>query len=239
MSRFIALLVLLALPLVASADGDPNAISFEKHVLPILKESCHKCHDAKKGTADFRIDVRSRAKQGGESKKVGIVPGKAAESELYRRIASTDEDTVMPPKKPLAKEKIEIIRKWIDAGAVWPDSLANEAGAVHWAFESPKRPAVPKNVSHPIDAFVLARLEKEGLKPSPAADKGTLIRRLYLDLIGLPPTPKQVDAFLADASPNAYAKVVDELLASPHYGERWGRLWLDAARYADSDGYEK
>ncbi|MBX3400891.1 MAG: PSD1 domain-containing protein [Gemmataceae bacterium] len=239
MSRFIALLVLAVIPLVAYADGDPNAISFEKHVLPILKESCHRCHDAKKGTADFRIDVRSRAKQGGESKKAGIVPGKAAESELFRRIASTDDETVMPPKKPLAKEKIEIIKKWIDGGAVWPDSLANETSAKHWAFESPKRPAVPKNASHPIDAFVLAKLATEGLKPSPAADKATLIRRLYLDLVGLPPTPKQVDAFLSDASPNAYAKVVDELLASPHYGERWGRLWLDAARYADSDGYEK
>ncbi len=239
MSRFIALLVLAVIPLVAYADGDPNAISFEKHVLPILKESCHRCHDAKKGTADFRIDVRSRAKQGGESKKAGIVPGKAAESELFRRIASTDDETVMPPKKPLAKEKIEIIKKWIDGGAVWPDSLANETSAKHWAFESPKRPTVPKNASHPIDAFVLAKLATEGLKPSPSADKATLIRRLYLDLVGLPPTPKQVDAFLSDASPNAYAKVVDELLASPHYGERWGRLWLDAARFADSDGYEK
>jgi hypothetical protein len=242
MSRILSVLVLLSAPLAALADGDPNAISFEKHVLPILKESCHRCHDAKKGTADFRIDVRSRAKQGGESKKAGIVPGKAAESELYRRIASMDEDTVMPPKKPLAKEKVEIIRKWIDAGANWPDSLANETSGTHWAFVAPKRPTVPSSkfqVPSPIDAFVLARLEKEGLKPSPAADKATLIRRLYLDLIGLPPTPKQVDAFLADTSPNAYAKVVDELLASPHYGERWGRLWLDAARYADSDGYEK
>jgi Protein of unknown function (DUF1549)/Protein of unknown function (DUF1553)/Planctomycete cytochrome C len=239
MPRIASVFVMILVPLVASADGNPNAISFEKHVLPILKENCYKCHDAKKGTADFRIDVRSRAKQGGESKKVGIVPGKATESELYRRIASLDEDTVMPPKKRLTKEQIETVRKWIDAGAVWPDSLSNEAGGTHWAFVAPKRPTVPKNASHPIDAFVLAKLEKEGLKPSPAADKATLIRRLYLDLIGLPPTPKQVDAFLADTAPNAYEKVVDELLASPHYGERWGRLWLDAARYADSDGYEK
>jgi hypothetical protein len=239
MPRFRSLLVLLALPLAAAADGDPNAVSFEKHVLPILKENCYKCHDAKKGTADFRIDIRGRAKRGGESKKVGIVPGKAAESELYRRIASADEDTVMPPKKPLAKEKVEVIRKWIDAGAVWPDSLSNEDKATHWAFVAPTRPAVPKNATHPIDAFVLAKLEKEGLKPSPPADKTTLVRRLYLDMIGLPPTPKEVDAFLNDNSPDAYGKLVDRLLASPHYGERWGRLWLDAARYADSDGYEK
>ncbi|QEL14519.1 PSD1 and planctomycete cytochrome C domain-containing protein [Limnoglobus roseus] len=247
MPRFLSLAFLLALPLVASADGDPNAVSFEKHVLPILKESCYKCHDAKKGTSDFRIDVRSSAVRGGESKKTGIVAGKADESELYRRIASTDDDAVMPPKKPLAKEKVEIIKKWIDVGAVWPDSLANEAGAAHWAFVAPVKPPVPEVQSskikvqklNPIDAFVLARLAKEKLSPSPEADKVTLIRRLSLDLIGLPPTPKEVDEFLADTSPAAYEKVVDRLLASKHYGERWGRLWLDAARYADSDGYEK
>ncbi len=247
MLRLFSLAFLIALPLAASADGDPNAVSFEKHVLPILKESCYKCHDAKKGTADFRIDVRSSAVRGGESKKTGIVAGKAAESELYRRIASTDEDAVMPPKKPLGKEKVEIIRKWIDAGAVWPDSLANEAGAAHWAFTAPTRPPVPEVQSskfkvqklNPIDAFVLARLAKEKLMPSPEAAKATLIRRLSLDLLGLPPTPKEVDDFLADTSPQAYEKVVDRLLASKHYGERWGRLWLDAARYADSDGYEK
>jgi dsRNA-specific ribonuclease len=224
------------------ADGDPNAVSYEKHVLPILKQHCYKCHDSKKATADFRIDVRSLANKGGESGAKGLMPGKANESELYKRITSADENTVMPPKKPLHKEQAEVIRKWIDGGAAWPDSLANETTKKHWAFEPPTRPTPPKTESPtrtPIDAFVVQRLEKEGLKPSTEADKVTLVRRLYLDSLGLPPTPQQVDAFVTDTSANAYEKLVDQLLASPHYGERWGRLWLDAARYADSDGYEK
>ena len=142
-----------------------------------------------------------------------------------------------------------MIRTWIDQGAEIPESAAAtysapEAAKKHWGFIAPVRPPVPQ-VSHkawvrnPIDSFILARLEKEGLSPSPLADRVTLLRRLSLDLIGLPPTAAEVDAFLADKSPNAYEKQVDRLLNSPHYGERWGRIWLDAARYADSDGYEK
>jgi Protein of unknown function (DUF1553)/Protein of unknown function (DUF1549)/Planctomycete cytochrome C len=231
----------------ARADGDPNAISYEKHVLPILKENCYRCHDAKKQTASFRIDIRNQATAGGESGKKGIVAGKANESELYRRMVSADDDLVMPPKKPLSKDQAEIVRKWIEAGAQWPDSLANEVKQKHWAFEAPIKPTVPWDEKQkassqqrsPIDAFVQAKLAKEGLKPSPEADKTTLVRRLSLDLLGLPPLPQEVDAYLQDNTPNAYEKLVDRMLQSPHYGERWGRLWLDAARYADSDGYEK
>ena len=148
---------------------------------------------------------------------------------------------------PLPKEQVEIIRNWIDRGAPGPDTaqpLPPHAPIKHWAHMKPVHyePPTVKNVTwphSPIDSFVLARLEKEGLRPSPEADKETLIRRVSLDLIGLPPTPQEVDAFLADKSPDAYEKVVDRLLASPHYGERWARPWLDLARYADTDGYER
>lgn len=220
---------------------------FEKQILPLLqKHQCFACHDAKKQKAGLRLDIKSKAIAGGESGKVSIKPGDAAGSELYRRIISVDSEVVMPPtKEKLSKEQQELFKQWIDAGAHWPEHLANEKPkVVHWAYVPPQRPALPrvKNkawVRNSIDAFVVARLEKEGLAPSPEADKATLIRRLYLDLLGLPPTPAQVDAFLADTSSDAYDKVVSQLLNSPHYGERWGRHWLDAARYADSDGYEK
>jgi cytochrome c553 len=214
-------------------------VSFEKDVLPVLKAKCFRCHDQKKQTADLRLDVRSRAFAGGESGKKAIVPGKPYESELLNRVTTANDERVMPPSGDrLTDAQIGKLKAWIAAGAKWPDALANEATGTHWAFVPPKRPTVPAG-GHPIDAFVLARLQKEGLKPSPEADKVTLCRRLYLDLIGLPPTPKQVDEFLADTSPDAYGKLVETLLASPHYGEKWARPWLDAARYADSDGFEK
>jgi hypothetical protein len=243
MIRFpLCLAVTIVLATSALADGDPNAVSYEKDVLPVLKQHCYRCHDGRKQTAAFRLDVRSRAMKGGELGKAGLVPGKSADSEIYRRIFSKDDKEMMPPEGERLPEKtIGAIKTWIDAGAKWPDALANETAVKHWAFTAPVRPAVPKlgNRTNSIDAFIRTRLEKEGLKPSPEADRVTLIRRLSLDLIGLPPTPKEVDEFVADQSPNAYAKLVDRLLASPHYGERWGRLWLDAARYADSDGFEK
>jgi hypothetical protein len=247
MPRRLAVLVAIVVatgglrPPLARADGDPAAVSFEKDVLPVLKENCFKCHDGAKKRAGLRLDVRSLAVKGGESGKPAIVAGKSAASELVRRLTAADEDQVMPPKKPLPKAQIAAITAWIDAGAKWPDALANE-GHKHWAFETPVRPAVPGSkfrVQNPIDNFVRARLEREGFAPAPEADKYALVRRLYLDLIGLPPTPKEVDAFVNDTSPDAYEKLVDKLLASPHYGERWARLWLDAARYADSDGFEK
>ncbi len=166
------------------------------------------------------------------------MPGRPEESEVVERIFSADVDAVMPPPgahKTLKADEKETLRRWIAEGAEYKQ---------HWAFIKPARPALPavKNrewVRNEIDAFVLARLEKAGMKPSLEADRMTLIRRLSLDLIGLPPTIAEVDAFLADTSPHAYEKVVDRLLASPHYGERWARRWLDRARYADTNGYEK
>ncbi len=235
------LLALLCVASPARAEGDPNAVNFEKDIAPFLAKNCATCHDARKKKADYRLDVRKLAFAGGESKHAAIVPGKPEESELYKRLVTDDEETQMPPggvKVPAAQAAK--VRAWIAAGAKWPDALANEqAGPKHWAFTAPTRPAVPAGARHPIDAFVQARLKKEGLSPSPAADRTTLLRRLHLDLTGLPPTPAEVDAFVADKSPDASGKLVERLLASPHYGERWGRLWLDAARYADSDGYEK
>jgi Protein of unknown function (DUF1549)/Protein of unknown function (DUF1553)/Planctomycete cytochrome C len=172
------------------------------------------------------------------------VPGKAAMSEIVRRVTSQDENEVMPPKgDKLTEKEIASLKAWIDAGAKWPDSLSGETQTKHWAFIPPVRVNPDRKgggvPSHPIDAFILAKLEKEGLSLSPQAEKHTLIRRLSLDLIGLPPTPAEVEAFVNDPDPKAYEKLVEKLLASKHYGERWARLWLDAARYADSDGYEK
>jgi hypothetical protein len=222
-------------------------VDFSRDVLPIFKSRCFSCHDGRKHKAGLRLDLRSSARRGGESGKPAIVAGDEKKSELLRRITSNDDDEVMPPEgERLSAAQIESLRAWIDSGAVWPDALAGDdsRGKNHWAFRPPVRPPLPvvKNAKwprNPLDHFVLARLEKEGLTPSPEAERVTLIRRLSLDLIGLPPTIAEVDAFLADKSEQAYEKVVDRLLASPHYGERWGRHWLDAARYADSDGFEK
>ena len=232
---------ILLLPALALADGDPNSVSFERDVLPVLQKKCFGCHDAKKSTASLRLDVRALAFKGGESGVKGIVAKKSTDSELYRRVTTKEEAEVMPPKgERMTDKEVANLKAWIDAGANWPDALSNETQKQHWAFVPPVRPPVPvNNAKQPIDAFVRDRLAKEGLKPSNAADRRTLIRRVYLDLIGLLPTPAEVDAFVKSDDPKAFDQVVDNLLNSKHYGERWGRLWLDAARYADSDGYEK
>ncbi len=215
-------------------------VDFVRDIQPIFAASCAGCHGAKKQAAGLRLDSKKIALS-----KV-ILPGKAAESLLYQRVAGVTDQARMPMGgKPLPPEQIALIKAWIDAGAEWPEASSIDGEVKkHWAFVAPIRPTLPHVsqaawVKNPIDAFVLARLEKEGLAPAPEADKVTLLRRLSLDLIGLPPTPEEVDVFLADKSPKAYEKQVERLLASPHYGERWGRHWLDAARYADSDGYEK
>ncbi len=232
----LSLVALLAafLPGTAVADG-PAKVDFAREVLPILSDNCFACHgpDAKARKADLRLDTKDDAHASGS-----IVPGKSAESELYRRITSADPDEVMPPAKAtkqLTAQQKEIVKRWIDQGAPW---------GRHWAFDPPVRPAAPEarnsksEIRNPIDAFVLARLSKEKLTAAPVATKEQLIRRVTLDLTGLPPTPAEVDAFLADPAADAYEKVVDRLLASPRYGERMAWDWLDAARYADSNGYQ-
>jgi hypothetical protein len=187
--------------------------------------------------AKLRLDVRDAAIKPAKSGAIAIVPGKPALSELVNRIGATNDDIMPPPgaKNPLTAEEIKVLTQWVAQGAEYQP---------HWAFQAPKQAALPKVhdkawTHNAIDNFVLARLEKEGLHPAQQADKYTLVRRLYLDLIGLPPTPEQADAFVHDTSPKAYEHLVDQLLASPHYGERWARRWLDLARYADSNGYEK
>jgi mono/diheme cytochrome c family protein len=218
----------------ARAEGQAKpAIDFTRQIRPILAENCFACHgpDDKARKAKLRLDTR----EGALSHSGLIVPGKSTESDLIVRITSTDPDEHMPPMKSgkkLTSEQIDLLRKWIDAGAPWSE---------HWAFAAPKRSALPpvKDTAwarEPIDRFILARLEREGLKPSPEADRITLLRRVTFDLTGLPPTPAEVAAFLADKSPDAYEKVVDRLLTSTRYGEHMTRYWLDNARYGDTHG---
>jgi len=220
--------------------AEPGKVDFLREVRPILANHCFKCHGPDEGArkAKLRLDIRDEALKPAKSEEVPIVPGQPDKSELVRRVFADNEEDVMPPpaaKKPLTQEQKEILKRWIAEGAEY---------VPHWAFIKPvqapqpkvRDPAWPQNG---IDHFVLARLEKERLNPSPRADNPALVRRLYLDLIGLPPTLEQADAFLNDSSRDAYERLVDRLLASPHYGERWARRWLDLARYADTNGFEK
>jgi hypothetical protein len=223
-------------------------VDFARDVRPLLKARCWKCHGESKHESGLSLHRREAALAGGDSGKE-FEAGKSAESRLIRYVSGLDSETVMPPEgegERLSAEQVGLLRAWIDQGAKWPTEAdaAASAASTHWAYKKPERSAPPKvkNTAWPrneIDYFVLARLEKEGLTPQPEVDRERLIRRVSLDLIGLPPTIDEVDAFLADKSPDAYEKVVDRLLESPHYGERWARPWLDLARYADTNGYEK
>ncbi len=222
---------------------------FEKQVRPMLLQECQSCHGPKLQQGGLRLDTREATLKGG-ARGPGLVPGDPLSSWLVRAVHH--EDVVMPPGKRLAKAKIEALEEWIRLGAPWPESktrsgmvLGDQVRIVrearnHWAYQPLRKPAVPAVANsklparNPIDAFVLARLQKAGLAPSPPADRRTLLRRVTYDLTGLPPTAEEADAFLADRSHDAYEKVVDRLLASPSYGERWGRHWLDVARYADT-----
>jgi mono/diheme cytochrome c family protein len=223
------------------------AVDFKREVEPLLTRNCITCHGPEKQRGGLRLDIKTLALAGGDSGKV-LLPGKSAESLLIQLVAGIDPEKIMPPKGDrLASEEIALLRAWIDQGAEWPDDHGTIAPAVrsdHWSFQPAQRPEIPSAqnqswVRNPIDAFVLARLERESISPAPEADRRTLIRRLSFDLVGLPPKPEEVEAFLQDNRPDAYERLVDRLLSSPHYGERWGRHWLDLARYADSDGYEK
>ena len=243
------LLAFLASATVARAEPKPSAEQvkfFETEVQPILKAQCYACHGPDKQRSGLRLDTAASALKGGDSGVV-IVPGKSADSKLIKAVAGLDDVAVMPPKgERLSDKEILLLRAWIDGGAKAP---ANEVAAQaifdakkHWAFVAPVRPELPpvKNTSwvrNPIDRFILARLEKERIAPSPEADRVTLIRRLSLDLLGLPPTIADVDAFVADTRPDAYERLVDRLLASPHYGERWARHWLDVARYGEDQAH--
>jgi hypothetical protein len=215
-----------------------DQVQFNRDVRPILSNHCYSCHGPDKGTreADLRLDERESAltERNGVT---AIVPGKPDSSELLRRVSSEDEDECMPPVdsgKKLSSEEVDIIRRWIAQGANWQP---------HWSFIPPSQPVVPEisttnfKIQNSVDAFILARLQEVGLNPSPEADRRTLMRRLSFDLTGLPPSAEEVAAFVADTDPNAYEKVVDRLLASPHYGERMAIYWLDLVRFADTVGY--
>ena len=231
----------------ASTPATPaDKVSFQRDIQPIFDKKCSGCHGPAMQMSGFRLDTQAAALKGGATGDA-IIPGKAADSALYQRVAGIGKAARMPfGGDPLPANEIELIRSWIDQGAQWDTAASAKPAEVkkHWGFVAPVKAPLPQVMhetwpKNPIDAFVLARLETEGLKPSPEADRATLLRRLSLDLIGLPPTPEEIDAFIADKTLTAYQKQVDRLLASPHYGEKWGRMWLDAARYADSDGFEK
>ncbi|MEQ1859802.1 MAG: PSD1 and planctomycete cytochrome C domain-containing protein [Chthoniobacteraceae bacterium] len=226
-----------ALLLSAVASHAAPGIDFRRDVRPILATHCYDCHGEQKPKGGLRLTSRANALKGGESETPGFVAGKSAESELILRVASHDRDEQMPPKgERLTAREIATLKRWIDAGAQWPDNVK------HWAYEPPTKPAVPAG-ANAIDHFVRERLAEEGLAPSPEADPATLIRRVSLDLTGLPPTPAEVEAFekayRSHGSHESYDRLVDRLLASPQFGVRWARPWLDLARYADSHGFQR
>jgi mono/diheme cytochrome c family protein len=232
------------LPGRCAADAGP-VVDYARDLQPIFTRACVSCHGPEKQRNGLRLDTALGLREGGDSGPA-IVPGASSQSRIYHAISGTNAVKLMPPNWPrLAAAEIEQIKAWIDRGAKFPaeEMKAARGKVTHWAFQPITPPPVPllRNPHHavhnPIDSFILARLEKAGLEPAPEADRLTLLRRLALDLTGLPPTPDEVDAFVKDPRPDAYQRQVDRLLGSPHYGERWGRYWLDLARYADSNGY--
>jgi len=246
----------LCVPVVAAA-GDKSQtepsrgqaqvqITYARDVQPILKQHCLKCHGPTKQESGLRVDRRAQLLRGGESGQPAVVSGNSQRSLLLQLISHTDPDQRMPPSgSPLKPDQIARIRVWIDQGAVMPETPGSDAAADttdHWSFQPIERPEIPhlqtETIRNPIDAFIQSRLAESGLKPSAAADRLTLIRRLHLDLHGLPVTPEERDRFLQDGSPTAYERLVESALASPHYGERWARHWLDVVRFAESNGFE-
>ncbi|MGE3107339.1 MAG: DUF1553 domain-containing protein [Phycisphaerales bacterium] len=236
-----------------------DAVVFSRDIKPIFARRCNSCHFGQTLKSGLSVGTRESLLAGGDSGEPAIVPGDGAASHLYRLVAGLDPLASMPPKGgSLRPEQIDLIKRWIDQGAPWDMPAPLDAAAPgggpranprswHWSYQPLRRPepprmedgSLPGSPSAAIDAFIEARLSGAGLQPSPPADRATLIRRLWLDLIGLPPTPEQADAFIADDSPDAYERLVDGLLSSPRFGEHWARMWLDLARYADSHGYEK
>jgi mono/diheme cytochrome c family protein len=243
MKRCLSLGLTLLLPALAAAEP----VDYASQIKTIFAQHCASCHGPDKQRGGLRLDCASGILQGGNSGPA-LVAGKSADSLMLKAVTAVAEGDIkpMPPKGPrLGAEQVALLRAWIDQGAKFPasETVVASRSSKHWSFQPITRPALPEirnpqsEIRNPIDRFILAELEKKGIAPSPEADRVTLIRRLSLDLIGLPPTPAEVDAFVRDTAPDAYERLVDRLLASPHYGERWGRHWLDLARYADSNGY--
>ncbi|MCA9054446.1 MAG: PSD1 domain-containing protein, partial [Planctomycetaceae bacterium] len=242
--------------LISTALGDDQVLpapDFETEIAPLLIKRCLECHQGADPSGGLLLETRTGLLKGGDSGYV-VDWGHPDGSHLLHRVVAGE----MPPDRKgqsqrLPDAEIELLRRWIAAGPLWPDERRLDlfertndvrAGLDWWSLQPVVRPEVPRNSrgpssDHPIDAFIRVRLQSEGLSPAPPADRRTLLRRVYYDLIGLPPTAEQIEAFLADDSPQAWERVIDELLASPHYGERWGRYWLDVVRYADTSGYER
>jgi len=252
-----AIALLLALCAHAHSQEAAKDVDYPTQIEPILSQNCHKCHGAERQKGGLRLDRRAAALRGGDSTDHVLVPGKSTRSDLIARLKSTDPDVMMPPKgKRIPADQIALLARWIDEGAVWPESAAAATSSpatpgraitpeqrAYWAFQPVRKPAVPTvthadRVRSPIDSFILARLEREGLEPAPEASRLDLIRRVTYDLTGLPPTPSEIDAFVQDRAPDAYERLVDRLLASPRYGERWAQHWLDVVRYGESEGFE-
>jgi hypothetical protein len=244
-TRTITANCLLLVLLVGNSSADELERFFETKIRPVLVSRCFKCHGSEKVSNELRVDSREALLRGGDS-GAAFIPGKPGTSLLMKAISGADDDLKMPPENPLSKNVVNDFRKWILDGAKWPKHISktdpNFEAQLHWAFQEVSRPELPavKNVDwvdSPIDRFVLARLETAKLSPSVRANRRTLIRRLKLDLLGLPPSFAEVEQFVNDVSPTAYERLVDRYLASPHYGERYGRHWLDIARYSDTRGY--
>jgi hypothetical protein len=251
MGRGIAFLIVAAsllMPVVASADQPKNPVDFSRDVRPIFVRACYSCHGAQKQRGSLRLDRKIDAFKGG-SLGNDIVPGKSADSLLLRAVSGLERDLVMPPKEKdrLPTEDVAILRAWIEQGAKWPEDGAAVDNPLDWwslrPLTRPKLPALSEKdaawIRTPIDAFVIAKLREKGLTPSPEADRRTLLRRLSFDLTGLPPTPQEMAIFLSDNSPDSYERLVERLLASPAYGERWARHWLDVVHYGETHGYDK
>ncbi|AWW30216.1 hypothetical protein DN752_08815 [Echinicola strongylocentroti] len=234
-SRAILLFIFFIATILASCQDD-EPVDFNAEVRPIINNKCITCHGGVKQSGDFSLLFESDALAKTKSGKPAILPGNAAESEMIKRILHADPDERMPPEgPPLSEEEVKTLKKWINEGAKWQD---------HWSFVAPQQPNLPEIdlaewESNPIDQFILAKMDEKGLQPSPEAAPSTLARRLSLDLVGLPPTAEMIKNLQEDPSSQNYEKLVDELLASDHFGEKWASMWLDLARYADSKGYEK
>ncbi len=240
---WLSALFLTCAPFASAFDAGDDA--FEKRIRPVLAEHCWKCHGATKQASGLRLDSRAAMLAGGSGEGPSVIPGKPDESPLVRAVRQ-DGDLKMPPKGHIAPEAVRDFADWVQAGAVWPKSAEvaskDDLAKTHWSFQPVRKvqpPTTKRRAGSAIDAFIEAKLETAGLAPQPRADRRTLIRRAAIDLIGLPPSPAEVDAFVNDprTDADAFAKLVDRLLANPHYGERWGRFWLDVARYADTKGY--
>lgn len=230
--------------LISANTANATDVDYLRDVKPLLEARCYSCHAAVQQEGGLRLDTGVAVRRGGDS-GAAVQVHRPAASLLVERVTARDPDVRMPPEGPsLTLEQISTLRSWIQAGASSPpDERPQVHPAEHWAFQPPQRPSIPPVVETdwvrtPVDAFILSRLEQQQLVPSPPADRRTLIRRLHLDLLGLPPSPTAVKAFVDDTRPDAYDRLVDRLLASPHYGERWGRYWLDLARWAESNGFQ-